>query len=384
MVSSPIPKNVYSFLTGAGKAAIGAAWFGGPGCETLLKRCFRPAAQFHPEASPPGAVVYGRWRFALPDGAFEEDVVVLKRTSHEYEVHVHGGEQSRACLGASFEREGFSELPGEQWLRQQAGSGLAFAVAVELLHCQTERAARLLLGQAEAWGDWLPRLHALIDGRDGGTLVEVAGQVLERRKVAEHLSKPWRVVLAGLPNAGKSSLINAICGFERAIVHHAPGTTRDVVTQQVVIDGWLFEIADTAGQRNARGEIERAGIERARREWRGADCRVEIRDATGHAAAGDLALEPEADLVIANKMDLPEALVRAGELPVSARTGMGLPGLQAALVQQLVGCPVAPGEPLPIAEPLSEGLAELREAGLRSDWSAAERAAARLAEFCGP
>lgn len=383
MVSSSIPENLYSFLTGVGKAAIGAAWFGGPASDTLLNQCFRPATRFPPESSPPGSVLYGRWKFAAAEGVCEEDVVVLKRTSHEYEVHVHGGEQSRAYLRASFEREGFQELSYEQWLRRQAVSGLALAVAAELLCCQTERAARLLLGQEQAWESWLRGLWTIIGERNAEALGDVAGQVLERRRVAEHLSKPWRIVLAGLPNVGKSSLINAICGFERAIVHNAPGTTRDVITQQVVVDGWLFEIADTAGQRNASGEIEQAGIERARREWRGADCRVEIRDATRRSGAGGLAFEPEADLVVANKIDLADAQLKAGEFPVSARTGAGVPGLQAALVQLVVGRGVALGEPLPLAEPLVALLAELHEAGRRADWLAAERVGGRLAEFCG-
>jgi tRNA modification GTPase len=182
---------------------------------------------------------------------------------------------------------------------------------------------------------------------------------------------------------GKSSLINAICGFERAIVHSTPGTTRDVVTQQVVIDGWLFEIADTAGQRNAEGEIEQAGIERARAVWQNADCRVEVRDATRRLEAARFAIEPAADLLLANKVDLPEAKVEAGELPVSARTGSGLANLQSALVKHVLPSSDTPLDTLPVAEPLLELLGELRGAGLRADWLAAERACERLAEYCG-
>jgi tRNA modification GTPase len=226
-------------------------------------------------------------------------------------------------------------------------------------------------------------MRTLIAQREGLRLVESAEEVLNRKSLAEHLTKPWRVVLAGLPNVGKSSLINAICGFERAIVHSEPGTTRDVVTQQVVIDGWLFEVADTAGQRNAEGEIEQAGIDLARAVWQNADCRVEVRDATKRVEAAQFVIEPAADLVVANKVDLSGAEVETGELPVSARTGVGLSPLQSAFVQHVLPRAVAPLESLPVAEPLIELLERMRRAGQKADWSGAERISERLAGYCG-
>jgi tRNA modification GTPase len=382
-VTSPTLENRYSFLTGSGKAAIGVAWFRGPAADELLKRCFRASKKSDLSVSPVGSVVYGRWGFSGAGSPVEEDVVVLKRGPSEYEVHVHGGEQSRACLRRTFESGGFDELESEQWLRRQVGSELAAAVAFGLLHCQTERAARLLLGQETAWRRLLHKMHTLVSQRDALRLVESAEEVLGRKSLAEHLTKPWRVVLAGLPNVGKSSLINAICGFERAIVHSAPGTTRDVVTQQVVIDGWLFEVADTAGQRDAEGEIERAGIELARVAWHSADCRVEVRDASKRAEAAQFVIEPAADLIVANKVDLSGAEVEANELPVSARTGVGLSQLQSALVQRVLPHAVGPLEPLPVAGPLMELLEEMRGAGQTVDWLAVERIYERLAEYCG-
>lgn len=382
-MTTPATENRYSFLTGACKAAIGVAWFCGPAAVELLKDCFRAANKIDLSASSAGAVVYGKWSFRGTGSSVEEDVVVLKRGPSEYEVHVHGGEQSRACLRRAFESGGFEELESEQWLRRQVGSELSAAVASGLLICQTERAARLLLGQESAWELFLNGLRTLINQRAGLRLVEAIDEVLSRESVATHLTKPWRVVLAGLPNVGKSSLINAICGFERAIVHSTPGTTRDVVTQQVVIDGWLFEIADTAGQRDAEGEIEQAGIERARAAWQSADCRVEVRDASKRVESESFVIEPAADLVVANKVDLPGAEVEAGELPVSARTGAGLTQFQSALVQRVLPSAVVLREPLPVAGPLLQFLAEMRAAGKQADWSTVERVYERLAEYCG-
>lgn len=382
-MTTPASENRYSFLTGAGKAAIGVAWFRGPAADELLKRCFHASKKSDLPVSPVGSVVYGRWGFSGAGASVQEDVVVLKRGPSEYEVHVHGGEQSRACLRRTFQTGGFEELESEQWLRLQVGSELAAALAIGLLNCQTERAARLLLGQELAWGRWLSGLRKLIAQRDRLQLVEAVGEVLSRESMAEHLTKPWRVVLAGLPNVGKSSLINAICGFERAIVHSTPGTTRDVVTQQVVIDGWLFEIADTAGQRDTEGEIERAGIELARAAWHSADCRVEVRDASKRAEAARFVIEPAADLIVANKVDLSGVEVEADELPVSARTGVGLSQFQSALVQRVLPHAVGPLEPLPVAGPLMELLEEMQGAGQTSDWLAVERIYERLAEYCG-
>ena len=66
-----------------------------------------------------------------------------------------------------------------------------------------------------------------------------------------HLTRPWNVVLAGRPNVGKSSLINALLGYTRSIVFDQPGTTRDVVTAATAIDGWPIELSDTAGLRES-------------------------------------------------------------------------------------------------------------------------------------
>lgn len=87
------------------------------------------------------------------------------------------------------------------------------------------------------------------------------------QNIADHLSEPWRVVLAGAPNVGKSSLLNAIAGMERSIVYDQPGTTsfRDIVEVDTVIDGWPFRFVDTAGIRmdGDAGQIESLGIQQS-------------------------------------------------------------------------------------------------------------------------
>lgn len=153
------------------------------------------------------------------------------------------------------------------------------------------------------------------------------------------------VVIAGKPNAGKSSLLNRLIGEEIAIVTPAPGTTRDVLRQQVHLDGLPLNLVDTAGLRAAFDEAEQEGVRRAQGEMRRADLILYVIDASVdgvHAPAG-LAREalPEAVPVcwVFNKIDLtalPAALLDEGEPQIflSARTGAGIELLRAHLKQR--------------------------------------------------
>src|SRR5690606_34057111 len=129
----------------------------------------------------------------------------------------------------------------------------------------TERVALVLLDQ---WQGALERQCESILARLRAGEVDVAAQQLERLsstwQVGRWLTRPARIVLTGPPNVGKSSLVNRLVGYERAIVFDEPGTTRDVVTATTAIDGWPVVLGDTAGIRDATGELEQAGIALAR------------------------------------------------------------------------------------------------------------------------
>ncbi len=150
------------------------------------------------------------------------------------------------------------------------------------------------------------------------------------------------IVLAiiGRPNAGKSSLLNALSGQESAIVTEIPGTTRDVLREQIDLDGIPVHVADTAGIRETSDVIEAEGIRRARQALGAADIVLLIRDAT-ESSGPDAALFAEVPqgvraIPIANKSDLldpPELRKRMEEEPgeqvwISARTGQGIDGLK--------------------------------------------------------
>ena len=194
--------------------------------------------------------------------------------------------------------------------------------------------------------------------------LKLVDELLERADVGLHLAKPWRVVLAGRPNVGKSSLINALVGYERAIVHEAPGTTRDIVTALTALDGWPVELADTAGLRVGDEPLEVAGIALARRQAAEADLLLLVFDRNTAWSAEDEALVKAwpAALAVLNKCDLPAA---AGRRPtgveVSAQSGAGLAELAPAMVARLVPRAPEPGEAVPFLESHVELLGRLTQ-----------------------
>ena len=142
------------------------------------------------------------------------------------------------------------------------------------------------------------------------------------------------VVISGRPNAGKSSLMNALVGESAAIVADEPGTTRDLVRAEVSIGGVPMELIDTAGLRSAGGGVEREGVRRARSARDEADLVLEVWDA---AAGGE---EPRPDarkVLVRNKIDLTgeaPGMLREAAVNVSATTGAGLDSLRAVMVER--------------------------------------------------
>jgi len=161
---------------------------------------------------------------------------------------------------------------------------------------------------------------------------ELAGLLQEARR-GVRLNDGLRVAIVGRPNVGKSSLLNALAGSERAIVTSIAGTTRDVLRENLILDGVALELADTAGLRDTDDEVEREGVRRAHGELLRADLALLVTDDT--QAEADLALfdalpDRAERLVLVNKIDLahapPRQMQRDGLrwLWASAKTGAGL------------------------------------------------------------
>ena len=155
------------------------------------------------------------------------------------------------------------------------------------------------------------------------------------------------ITLAGRPNVGKSSLLNALLGFDRAIVHGNPGTTRDVVDSVVEWNGIPVRLVDTAGLREDPGPVEAVGIERSRDELLKADLVLWVVDVSEPPDLADHEIARTLDMdrvhLILNKRDLGQdqkwvnGYSPRARHQTSALTGAGIPDLQAKLEQELTG-----------------------------------------------
>lgn len=243
-----------------------------------------------------------------------------------------------------------------------------------LPHAPTLRTASILLDQYH--GAFDRAVAAVLADLDAGRVAEQLAELARLAPVGRHLVEPWRVVIAGPPNVGKSSLVNALAGYQRSIVSEAAGTTRDVVTVPLAFDGWPVEVADTAGLRAAAG-LEAEGIERAERFIRDADLVVWVLDATAEVPETQGADAPRS-VVVVNKVDQP-ARWDLGRFPdalrVSAVTGEGVPGLVATIARRLVPHAPEPGSAVPYTPELAGAIEAAHAAGSPAEAAALLRAA---------
>jgi tRNA modification GTPase len=288
--------------------------------------------------------------FPAPASFTGEDVV---------ELHLHGGRAVAAALGEALVQAGLRPAePGEfsrrAFLNGKLDLTRAEAIA-DLVDAETAAQRRQALLQldggldrlAEGWRDDLIRalalLEACIDFSDedlpdgvadqAGQAVAALAVELERHLGAgirhERLRDGIHVAILGAPNAGKSSLLNRLAGREVAIVSATAGTTRDVIEVHLDLGGWPVVLADTAGLRDAAGEIEAEGIRRALARAEAADLRLLVFDAAALPVLdpATLALGGEGTLSVINKSDLAVSsnpVDDAAAIMVSARTGDGL------------------------------------------------------------
>lgn len=159
--------------------------------------------------------------------------------------------------------------------------------------------------------------------------------------------------ILGRPNAGKSSLLNALVGYDRAIVTDIPGTTRDTIEEKAVLGGTLLRLLDTAGLRDTDDPVEREGVVRAKSAAEAAQLVLAVLDGSEPLTAEDEAVLAAAkaapkSVILQNKSDLPARWTMEGAIPISARTGAGLDALEAA-----VAALFKEAEPLPVGETLT-------------------------------
>lgn len=164
--------------------------------------------------------------------------------------------------------------------------------------------------------------------------------VFNRAQQGQLLREGMHLVIAGRPNAGKSSLMNALAGTETAIVTDIAGTTRDVLRESINLDGMPLHIVDTAGLRHSDDPIEQIGIQRAWEEIKKADLVLLLIDATVGFKKEEQAILDELPerlevLRVHNKIDLSKNKKQTGELAISAKTGEGIDALRKTLEQRM-------------------------------------------------
>ena len=335
------PPTYAVLLTPAGRGAVASIRVEGPAALSAVAACFQPAAAGKRLGDfPLRRIVFGRW-----GGLGGEEVVACRLSVQRIEVHCHGGAVAAERIVADLCEQGCIALPWPDWVHQTSDDSLAAEAGLALAEARTERAASILLDQYQ--GALRREVVSLLEELHKSTAVELSEaleNLLSRSRLGQHLVRPWRVVLAGRPNVGKSSLINALLGYQRSIVFDLPGTTRDVVTATTALEGWPVEFADTAGLRAGGDPLEAAGVELARREAAAADCLLLVFDASQRWTADEASLAAAwpAALVVHNKCDLADAGAhgRPPGLATSAETGEGLSDLITAIVARLV--PVIP------------------------------------------
>lgn len=288
--------------------------------------------------------------FPGPATATGEDLV---------ELHLHGGRAIvRAVEAALAAQPGLRPAqPGEFTRRALANGVIDLAQAeglADLLAAETDAARRAALDTAggavsraaAAWHERLvalsARAEALIDFADEDDVPaspdEVAALHVDVARIAEELGEAAaqppaerlrdgvRVVLAGPPNSGKSSLINTLAGRELAIATPIPGTTRDRIEAPVVRDGMAYILIDIAGVRDAVADpVEAIGIDRAREAMAEADVLVWL---------GDDPPPSDDALAIHARADLPDRADATGRIAVSATTGIGIAALWSELAER--------------------------------------------------
>ena len=395
---------IVAIATAPGRGAVGIVRVSGrdvaPLARAICERALTPRmATYGPFQDADGSPIdHGlALHFPAPNSYTGEDVL---------ELQAHGGPvvlqlllqrclQAAAEVDASAGEPRLARLrlarPGEFTERAFLNGKLDLAQAeavMDLIDASTESAARS--ASRSLAGEFSREIHQLTDGLihlrmlieatldfpeeeiDVLSTHGVSGQLQDlqqtlsavqaRARQGALLREGIKVVIAGQPNAGKSSLLNALAGAELAIVTPIAGTTRDVVQQTIQIDGVPLHVLDTAGLRESSDEVERLGIERAWTHIESADAVLLLHDLTragdSDYAAEDAAIAQamEAKLPASvpvihlwNKRDAaPDAFLPADAIALSARTGAGLDQLRQRLLE-VVGWQAGGGEGIFIA-----------------------------------
>ncbi|MBQ1264271.1 MAG: tRNA uridine-5-carboxymethylaminomethyl(34) synthesis GTPase MnmE [Oscillospiraceae bacterium] len=367
---------IAAISTGLVRSAIGILRMSGNGCIEVADRVFsaqngKPLTQAKAHTLILGQLCdeYGR--------VIDQCVAVIARAPHSYtgedtcELQCHGSPAMlaaglRSLFAAGARQAGPGEFTRRAFLNGKMDLTQAEAV-IDLIDAETADAAANAAGQVGGamlrkidpiyndLTDICSHFHAVLDYPDedieefelhrfGGTLREDVRQLdalLSSFSRGRHLKNGIKAAILGKPNAGKSSLLNALCGYDRVIVTEIAGTTRDTVEETVTLGRHLLRLLDTAGIRETADEIERMGVVRAEQAAHEAELAIFVCDAScplteEDMRAMDAALAAPRAVAVLNKTDLPP-VVQPSDLPFEfiiptcAKQAEGLDLLEQAL-----------------------------------------------------
>ncbi len=373
--------TIAAIATPLGSGGIGIVRLSGALAQSTLRALFTPASSTFTDFRP---WTLHRGRFTTPQGHSLDDVLAVympgPRTftgEDVAEIHCHGGQALIATLlehivahkgvrlaeRGEFSRRAF--MNGRMDLTQaEAVAEMIAAKSTAALHLGAAKLDGLLGKKVTELREQLERLRMelcvavdfpeeeveCLSTQEFGRVVDNVRTGVLDLLTAYNRSRPWQegalVVLAGAVNAGKSSTLNALLGYNRALVTDIPGTTRDFLEEGVLIDGLAIQLTDTAGLREALDTVERLGIDRSRERIAAADAVLLVLDgslgAEGALALGQEGLElarNERTVLLWNKCDVAENITLPPSwagleqkcLPISAKQGQGLEVLCAAI-----------------------------------------------------
>lgn len=376
MALPPLNDTIAAIATAPGVGAVGIIRLSGKDAYAIATDLFKPRQGKSVKNLPAGRVVYGQ---VIDNGnVIDEALLLTFRAPHSYtaqdvlEFQTHGGPAVlREVLELCVKHGARLAQPGEFTLRAYLNGRLDLVQAesvLQLVNAQSDSARRnATLGLSKALTEQLNliqsditrvygNIQAMFDYPDEGVpdaefseplqrAVKRIDELLATAKAGQIAQKGAKLALIGKPNAGKSSLLNALLGYQRSIVSEIPGTTRDYLEAPLSIEGIPITAIDTAGLRNTQDVIEAAGVKVARDIAANADLTLYLIDSHETLDTHDIevleSLDKERLLVVSSKSDLehvwnPEQLSQT-VYAVSAITGEGLPELKATIKEKLLG-----------------------------------------------